>query len=188
MSTDNLTVVRSFLEPVDVTGRTVIGLAVPYNRPTEVSDNGRTHYLESWAPGVFAKTIAQRGPRAVKATMTSQHERTRLPIGAASQLTETPDGLMAELQISRTRDGDEALELIKDGVIDGMSIEASALRSRPDYLDGKRVTTRTEAKLNVISMVPFPAFAEARIHAVRSATTPQLSVARARLAVALARS
>lgn len=147
--------------------RTITGTAVPFNSPTWVSDPFQRAYREQFAPGSFRRTIAERGPERVK--LLAAHNDKALPIGRASLLREDPGGLYAELRVSRTTAGDEVLELVADGALDGLSIgfEPVAEDSR-----SRDVTTRTEVKLREISVVTFPAYPSALIAGVRGADTP----------------
>jgi len=70
-------------------------------------------------PGSFAVTIAQRGDR-VRAH--AQHKTERLPIGKATHLEETRDGLVSHLRVSDTSDGNDVLALVRDGVMTGLSV------------------------------------------------------------------
>ena len=163
--------------------RTIIGVAVPFNTPTEVADYGES-YREQFAAGAFARTIAERGPSRVKLLL--QHDDRRLPIGRAVALTETPTGLLAELAVSRTPDGDMALELARDGTLDGLSIGFQPVaQTRSGDL-----VTRTEVKLREISLTGFPAYDTARVQAIRSKSAApdphaqSLAIARGVLALA----
>ena len=156
-------------------GRTIVGVAVPFNSPTEIRDLGGS-YREQFAAGAFARTIAERGPSRVKLLL--QHDDRRLPIGRAVSLTETPQGLVAELAVSKTPDGDTALELVRDGTLDGLSVSFRSIRqTRKGDL-----VTRTEVQLREISLTGFPAYDDARVSAVRSDPTIN-----ARAALALSR-
>jgi Caudovirus prohead serine protease len=97
----------------DGTGRTVYGLAVPYGVTAQVND-GAGPYKERLAPGVFTRSIAERGH---KIKLFVQHEVRRLPIGKATELREAGDGLHAAFGLPRTRDADEAIELVTSGVV-----------------------------------------------------------------------
>ncbi len=156
-------------------GRTVHGLAVPYGVTAEVSDGYGT-YLEEFAPGAFARSIQQRGS---KVKLFTQHETRRFPIGRAVHLEERPDGLHAAFHVSDTRDGNEALELIRDGVVDAFSIGFAPVhqKRRGD------VTVRTEAALREVSLVHTPAYEGALVAGVRSAPTLTADAARRRLAI-----
>lgn len=158
-------------------GRTVTGVAVPFGVPTVV-DDGYGAYQEEFRRGAFTRTIAERGTR-VK--VLAQHNRQVMPIGRATLLREDPTGLYAELRISQTAAGDEALELIRDGALDGLSIGFNDIR---DERGPDGTVVRTEVRLNEISVVPFAAYENAVITGVRSENhTPHLNLARARLAL-----
>src|SRR5438105_496144 len=91
-------------------GRTITGLAVPFNVVAEVSDGGRP-YKEMFRKGAFSRTIAERGDR-VK--LLAAHEgRTRLPIGRATSLVEDAAGLVGAFRVSKTQAGDDVLELVR---------------------------------------------------------------------------
>lgn len=156
-------------------GRTVHGLAVPYGVTAEVSDGYGT-YLEEFAPGAFTRSIAQRGD---KVRLFTQHETRRFPIGRATNLVERPEGLHAEFYVSDTRDGNEALELVRDGVVDAFSIGFASVREQ----QRGKVTVRLEAALREVSLVHSPAYDGALVAGVRSAPILTADAARRRLAL-----
>lgn len=175
--------VRAFGDgDLDIRGRTVVGYAVPFGVPATVSDDGRTSYTESFQRGAFTRTIAERGDR-VK--FLALHDRSgRMPLGRATVLREESRGLYAELQVSRTAAGDEALELIKDGSLDGLSVGFVPVDQHTERTRGGLSVTRTAVRLNEISAVPVATWDDARILAVRAATAPQLTLAERRLQLA----
>lgn len=161
-------------------GRTIFGRAVPYGETIEVVDSfGR--YRERFERGAFARSIAER---LHKVKLMVQHDRSRLPIGRAVDLEERDDGLHGAFAVAATRDGDDALELVRSGTVDAFSIGFAPIRERDD--DG--VVVRTEAALREVSLVGFPAYAGAAIAGIRS-DTPTLPRAAAdrRLRLALLR-
>jgi Escherichia/Staphylococcus phage prohead protease len=141
-------------------GRTVTGIAAPFDAVAEVSDGGG-RYSERFVRGAFSRTIAERGMVKVLA----QHNRESLPIGRSSLLREDSQGLYAELRVSKTSLGDEVLELVRDGALDSLSIGFQPVRERSSA-DG--VVERLEVRLREISIVPFPAYEAALIGGVRS--------------------
>lgn len=163
---------RSFISTMEVRseGRTVVGIAVPFDQPTQVRDFVTGPYTEVFRHGAFARTISERGPAKVK--VLPLHDTQKMPLGRAHSLIEQPDGLHAELVISKTRAGDEALELIRDGVLDSMSIGFIPITSRTAK-DG--TVERAEVKLHEISLVPFPAYDGAKIAGIRSADVVQMA-------------
>lgn len=142
-------------------GRTVYGIAVPFDHPTRISEGGST-YTEIFKRGAFARTIAERGDK-VKAY--ANHDRTKLPLGRATELREDSAGLYAELRISDTRNGNEVLELVRDGALDSFSIGFRPIEQR-DLPDA--VVERTEVALSEISVVAYPAYEAALIGGVRT--------------------
>ena len=148
-------------------GRTVSGICVPFNTPTSVCDWG-VRYQEQFAPGAFQRTIAHAGPQRVK--FLAQHDRGAFPLGRAETLVDDPakyPGLYGEFRVSKTERGDEALELIRDGALDGLSVGFAPVRSDPMNATSGALVTRHEVKLNEVSAVSFPAYDGARIEAVR---------------------
>jgi HK97 family phage prohead protease len=157
--------IRNALVRADTTGRTIYGLAVPYGVPAEVND-GFGPYREQFAPGAFTRSINERG---AKVKLFTQHETRKLPIGRAAELSERADGLHVAFSVARTRDGDEALELVSSGVVDGFSIGFAPVRERRE---SDRTVTRLEASLREVSLVHSPAYADALVGGVRSASAP----------------
>lgn len=151
--------------PVDLEvrgdGRTVVGIAMPFDQPTEIRDASGT-YQETFRFGSFRKTIAERGPQGVKTF--AKHQRASLPIGRASVLREDPAGLYSELRVSKTAAGDEILELVRDGALDSLSIGFQPVKDR----QVRGGVERLEVRLFEVSIVDFPAYVGATIAGVRS--------------------
>lgn len=144
--------------------RTICGVAVPFGVEATVSDNGFTTYREQFARGAFARTIRDR---MTKVKLLRSHDAQVLAVGRASLLREDAGGLWAEMSVSRTAAGDELLELVRDGVVDSFSVGFRPVAETVDHNSG--AVTRTEVRLEEISAVNFPAYADASIAGVRSA-------------------
>ncbi len=142
------------------TGRTVHGIAVPFGETVEIID-GFGEYRERFERGAFARTIRER---AGKIRLFTQHDRRRLPIGRATVLRETDRGLHVEFAIAETSDGDDALELIRSGIVDSFSIGFRPIRDRRDG----DIVSRTEVALLEVSLVSEPAYPGALVGGVRS--------------------
>lgn len=152
-----------------VEGRTVYGLAVPYDDEAAIHEwdwttNRAVSYMETFKPGAFARSISERGH---KIRLMTQHDLHRLPIGRATELREEPDGLHAAFEVARTTDGDDALELIRTGVVDAFSIGFTPIRERWENRNKRRV--HLEASLREVSVVCNPAYPNAQIAGVRDA-------------------
>ncbi len=157
-------------------GRTIYGLAVPFNTKTRVHERGRT-YTETIRPGSFTRTLNERGAAKVKFRV--QHDNETLPIGRAVSLVEDPAGLVGEFRVSETTKGDEVLELVRDGVLDGLSIGFRPIRDR--WSNDRGSVERVEVALHEVSVVETPAYAAAAITGVRSGINIASGVARRRL-------
>lgn len=95
--------------------------------------------------GAFAKSLQAKSA----VPMLLFHDMRR-PIGRWGKLTEGESGLTVEGKIStKTRDGGEAYELVKDGALGGLSIGYDPLRKR---MDGK-VRELIELELHEVSLV-----------------------------------
>jgi len=170
----------SAIDAVD--GRTIYGVAVPYEQVTEITERderGRTvSFREKFVLGSFARSIRERGH---KVRLLIGHEARKLPVGHATELREEPDGLHAEFRVADTADGNDLLTLVRDGVVDSFSIGFTPIRER---WDGD-VRIHTEAGLREVSAVNWPAYTGAAIAGVRSRQSLIIprSVAQARLAL-----
>ena len=143
-------------------GRTVDARIVPYGTPTEVSDGGPV-YREEWVDGAFDDQLVA-GHR-LRVLMNFEHESgIGGVIGKGMSLRSLPDGLHGSFQILRTQDGDKALELVREGILDGISLEAYAKKS-VRTADG--VVRRVKAHLRNVALCRSPAFADAVVLAVR---------------------
>jgi HK97 family phage prohead protease len=150
-----------------VEGRTIHGLAVPYNDRALIHDWDYTAkreltYYEEFRLGSFARSISER---AHKVRLMVQHDHRRLPIGRASELREEPDGLHASFDVARTSDGDDVLELVREGVVDSFSIGFRPIRER--WENDNKLRIHLEASLSEVSVVANPAYEGAKIAGVR---------------------
>lgn len=142
-------------------GRNVFGTVVPYGVDTQISELGRT-YTERFQVGAFARSILERG---AKVRLLVSHDSTKLPIGRATELVESARGLEASFLVADVAAGNDALELVRSGVVDSFSVGFRPIKSRQDG----NVTVRVEAALFEVSLVGFPAYAGANVAGIRSA-------------------
>lgn len=141
----------------DKDGRTITGLAVPFDTETEI------------IPG-FREKIA-RGAINLE-TMPALFYRHSEPIGVITAMNEQPEGLMIEARVSDTSLGRDAATLARDGAIKCLSIgffEREYTDSTTE--DGATLRTQTAIDLREVSLVPVPAYEDAHITAVRQAST-----------------
>ena len=110
--------------------------------------------------GAFNKTMERKD----RVKVLWQHNE---PIGKSVDMRTDSKGLYVEGKISKTRLGDEAIELMQDGVIDQMSIGFSIPNGKSEYNEkGNRLIH--EVKLFEYSLVTFPMNEKAIITSVKS--------------------
>ena len=159
----------------DGEGRTIYGIAVPYDKEQRVGSD----MVEVFRKGAFADIM-----KAAHRVKLLRNHDVNNPIGRATVLRETDEGLYAEFRVSKTREGDDALELVKDGALDQLSIGFQPIKNRKR---GDGVIERLKAHLAEVSLVTFGAYGDAAaVSGVRSAEeqeeetyeTPRLDAAR----------
>lgn len=147
----------------DGTGRTIYGIAVPYNAPVAIeSDN--FNGVEQFARGAFNHQL--NSPNRVK--LAREHELLGGEmIGVATLLRDDAAGLYVEMRVSRTPTGDNTLELVRDGALDELSI---MFRSRRDRQLAGGIIERVKADLSEVAVVRQGAYGElATAMGIRSA-------------------
>lgn len=144
----------------DSAPRTVRGLAVPYGVEIELFDG----YFETIAPGALA-------PRSEDATSLKLVYRHDEPIGLIISITETDAGIEIEARFSDTQTARDAYQLVKDGVIDRLSIGFVPLAFERTEDEAGIHTTITSLDLREVSLVPFPAYDGAAVTEVRTQPT-----------------
>jgi phage head maturation protease len=159
----------SFELPADGDGRTLYARIVPYNTPATVSDP--PHYLpyqEGWRPEAFEKQLRASGTSGDRPVLLNfEHEPgIRGVIGRAVELVSRTDGLYGKFRILDGEDGDKALQLIRDKVLTGMSLEASATRS--EMRNGVIWRTAARIKNAALARTGLQSYADAVVLAVRT--------------------
>lgn len=151
-----------FLADIEVRadGRTLCGICVPYDSPTDIG--GR--FTEVFKRGAFNKTIKEN---MTKVKFLGMHEARSLPLGRATLLKDDASGLYGEFHVSKTRAGDEVLELVRDGALDSFSIGFSPISARDKWSSDRSYVERYEVRLHEVSVVTFPAYDGAKILALR---------------------
>jgi hypothetical protein len=141
----------------DGDGRTICGICVPYN----VEQRIHAGLTEVFLPGAFDGVT--RAAHRVKLLM--GHDSKGLPLGRATTLREDASGLYGEFRVSKTDIGDQALELVRDGVLTNLSVGFQPLKDNRRR-DG--IVERVKAHLAEVSLVTFGAYGEkAAVAAVR---------------------
>ncbi len=130
-------------------GGAVEGIVIPYGQPAKVAD-----FTERFLPGSisFGDVIANR-----------QHDRHK-PLartGAGLTLTDSASELRARIELPDTVDGRDVRELVRLGVLRGLSAEFRTVR---DQWQGSERTIH-EAQLVGLAVVDQPAYLGAGIEA-----------------------
>jgi len=138
--------------------RTFAGIGVPFDTPVKIRD-WAGEYEESFAPG----SVRVDG----KALVLWRHDE---PIGIITEHEDRADGWFVRGRLSDTPRGTEAHTLLRDGVVDQLSIGFWPVRSEVDE-DGN--ITRREVLAREVSLVPFGAYGNAaKVSEVRHAANP----------------
>ena len=165
-------IVREF--PVELTegdGRTIDARIVPYNKPTRVRDGAAR---STWSHGFRGVREADAGRRQGQGAA-----QLRAPAGTGrghrQGLHARGQGRRAVRHLPRAPgpDGDKALELVRDGFLTGISLEAVARTWTVGVIE------RVRAHLDKVSLCRFPAFEDSQVLAVREAPDPGAGAGRA---------
>ncbi|NNF68440.1 MAG: HK97 family phage prohead protease [Acidimicrobiia bacterium] len=156
-------------------GRTVYGLFAPFDTPADVADfNPKTRsierYQEEFGTGAFTRSINSGRP--IRAYAEHGHRFGRLPIGQVRNMEQQSVGLVGEVYVSETPDGEEALTLTRDGILGHFSIGFLPVKGKDEWSADRTHVRRSEVNLQEVSIVHAPAYAGAEIAGVRSQHLP----------------
>jgi HK97 family phage prohead protease len=135
---------RRYATEIRATGRTLHGIAAPFNRSADIGG----WFTETILPGAFAGSIARDDIRAfADHDPTSLLGRTR---SGTLRLAEIADGLTYAIDLPQTTLGNDLLTLAQRGDLSGVSIGFTA--TDETWPDAKMRTIRT-ATLREISVL-----------------------------------
>jgi len=146
-------------------GRTLHARLFSWDSVSQVSDGGPRTYHETWDRGVFSQSIKRAQSTGRGWPLMYNHDLHSLPIGMVPMIHERNDGPWMTAKISRTSLGDDVIELIKDGVLPGVSVNGRNIRSARD---GRGNIRRMEVALQEVSVTPFPALVGADAMVLRN--------------------
>lgn len=151
--------------------RTIVGLAVPYNRLARVHafvDGEQRPIYERFLPDAFANQIADRTNNIIGDMFHNSTIHLASVKNGSLRLRDAEEGLRFEMEIVRTSAGQDALELVRSGEVRGASISFL-----PTGDDGERIVSDpnldlpvrevVSAKLFAITLTPRPAYAETEV-------------------------
>lgn len=136
---------------VDPETRTITGLALPFGVPA-VSGGAKWQFEKG--------TLVYSDISRVKLFV--QHDAAQA-VGYATSLEETDEGLIASFRVARGAEGDRALSLAEDKVLDGLSV---GIGNGGKFRQKDGINFAVAAPLQEISLTPTPAFDSARVLAV----------------------
>lgn len=139
--------------------RVIEGLAVPYGVETRIDPR----LVESFARGAFRNQV--KDPARVPLFREHGPMGGTL-IGKVLSLRDDASGLYFEARVSPTAAGDETLALVKDGVLDSVSI---GFRTGQDKRLDNGTIERRSATLTELAVVGNPAYKSAKITGTRGA-------------------
>lgn len=141
--------------------RTVSGIAVPWNTDALIR-SWFEDYIERFERGAVQDSD--------EALLYWRHAE---PIGKITASRDTDAGWEITASISKTARGDEAYQLVRDGVIREFSIGFTPIDHREEVKDGTKVIVRTKVKVRETSLVPFGAYGKnAPVSQVRERSNP----------------
>lgn len=149
-------------------GWTVDGLAVPYNVPSPVSDDGgATTYLEAFRAGAFSRDC-QKGGRWVNLMVGHFGDEGDRFLGRCVGLRETEAGLHASFRLDRSHPD---AERARAGELTGWSVSTRVYRSTSVATAiGERVVFREACGLSHVAATAAPQYAGAGVLVARDHT------------------
>jgi HK97 family phage prohead protease len=138
-------------------GKTLQGIASPFDSPALIRDARGKEFREIVRPGAFTDAITHGDIRALV-----DHDDGRLLARQKSgtlRLQEQREGLWFSLDLPDTREGDDVKELVRRGDLDGMSISWGEVEDTWD----KDTRELRKIALVEISVVTFPAYAKTHV-------------------------
>jgi HK97 family phage prohead protease len=136
----------------DESTRELEGIGVPYGVPIDIWG-----MREMFAPGSV---------EAFESKLFYGHSE---PVGIIAEARSEADGWHIRGRFSKTARGDDIYTLVRDGALDSLSVYFEPLEwttERDD--DGTETVVYTRVHIREVSVVPFPAYADAKITTVRS--------------------
>jgi len=163
-------------------GWTVEGIAVPYDTPAEVTDDGVEHYWEGFAQGSYQRDCT-KGGRWVNLMVGHFGDEGDRYLGRCVGLRESVEGLVAAFRLDRSHPQAEAA---RAGELRGWSVSARVYRTRAVVDHGRRVLWREVCGLSHVAATAVPQYAGAGVAVAREhvlidgpSPTPKLDELRA---------
>jgi len=151
------------LEPIG-DGWTVEGIAVPYEREHEVSDDGgASTYFEAFRSGAFSRDAA-KGGRWVNLMLGHSGDDGDRFLGRCVGIVDEREGLRTSFRLDRSHPQAEAA---RSGELTGWSVSARVYRSQSVERSGRRIVFREVCGLSHVAATPRPQYAGAGVLVAR---------------------
>jgi|AntDeeMinimDraft_6_1070357.scaffolds.fasta_scaffold04826_3 HK97 family phage prohead protease len=146
--------------------RTIGGYALKYSQRSEIlTDYWGDEFVEEFAAGAFDKSLKERNQKAL------WNHKSELPLGSVKSGTlrfnSDSTGLNYDIDLPNNSWGDDALESIKRGDVDGSSFAFTVIDDKWSEveIEGRTILKRTvlEAEINEVSPCTFPAYSSSEI-------------------------
>jgi HK97 family phage prohead protease len=170
-------------------GRTIEGYIAPWDTEIMAPDERGRPIREVFRSGAFDRSFKQRGTRV---PLTWYHPDPSSPfadqniIGRAVDWTADGKGQRTAFRVVDTQRGDEALTMVREGLVAAFSVGFSPVPARTKVTraaDGMLLHERREVNLQHVALVPEGAYPGAGVDMVRAETgTPRMDAVRRRLA------
>lgn len=141
----------------DQPARSITGIAVPWNVTAGVSTGQQVRFAAGALP------TDGRSPMLINGHDLSSIDNI---VGIVTERVATDDGMMFTAKIANTRAGDDALELLKLGALDAVSVGVEPTQ----WAFEEGVMVIQAADWIELSLVPVPAFRDARVLNVAAST------------------
>lgn len=150
------------LEPTG-DGWTLYGRAVPYNVDQDVTDDGKIHYLERFAPGAFARD-AGRGAHWVNLFVGHSGDDGDRYLGRCIDIQDRQDGLYTAFRVNREH---PLAEEARSGELTRWSVSAHVYRTRMSVTNGRDVAIREHCGLSHVAATARPQYQGAGVLVAR---------------------
>lgn len=146
--------------------RTIGGYALKYNQRSEIlTDYWGDEFVEEFAQGAFDKSLQERSQKAL------WNHKSEFPLGSVKSGTlrfnSDSTGLNYDIDLPNNSWGDDALESIKRGDVDGSSFAFTVIDDKWSEIEieGRTMLKRTvlEAEIHEVSPSTFPAYSSSEI-------------------------
>ena len=157
-------------------GRTIEGLAFPWDRPSLVTDDGVTRYLEEFHRNATDQTLKMKALR----PLFVRHEYIRGSVGETT-FTKSAEGLVFRARATDSTFAESTLERVRTGELPSVSVGFRAIKSVKRSDARGPVTVRAEIAIEELSLAEQGQHVEAKVLAVRAEEgTPRLDALRRR--------